>query len=53
MHADNELPYDSGTTVAYSLPTGAEPTIRNEVLASIDANVDKSALVDVGDYDYI
>ena len=53
LHADNELPSDSGATVAYSLPTDAEPTIRNEVLASIDVDVDKSALVDVGDYDYI
>ena len=53
LHADNELPSDSGATVAYSLPMDAEPTIRNEVLASIDVDVDKSALVDVGDYDYI
>ena len=53
LHADNELPSDSGAIVAYSLPTDVEPTIRNEVLASIDVDVDKSALVDVGDYDYI
>ena len=53
LHADNEFPSDSGATVAYSLPTDAEPTIINEVLASIDVDVDKSALVDVGDYDYI
>ena len=53
LHADNELPSDSGAIVAYSLLTDAEPTIRNEVLAFIDVDVDKSALVDVGDYDYI
>ena len=47
LHADNELPSDFGATVAYSLPTGAEPTFRNEELASIDVVVDKSALVDV------
>ena len=47
LHADNELPSDFGATVAYTLPTGAEPTFRNEELASIDVVVDKSALVDV------
>ena len=47
LHADNELPSDFGATVACSLPTGAEPTFRNEELASIDVVVDKSALVDV------
>ena len=53
LQVANELPSDSGATVAYSLPTDAEPTIRNEVLAFIDVDVDKIALVDVGDYDYI
>ena len=42
LHADIELPFDSGATVAYSLPTGAEPTIRNEESTSIDVDVDKS-----------
>jgi len=52
-----ELHAGTGATVGYSLPMGAEPTIRNEELASVDVDIDKSAWVDVqpvevGGYDY-
>ncbi len=58
MHANNQLLADTRATEAYSLPMGVEPSFRNEELASIDIDVDKSAwvdvqLVDVGGCDHI
>ena len=58
MRANIEFPADTRDMVSYILLMSIEPTIRNDVLASVDADVDKSAsahvqLVDVGDYDHI